>query len=221
MLPTYLSVFLFVDVLFAATGGLLVAVVVISRHAISAPTMENVAPNLLLAHAPLNGALADAGLIFLTFVTSVPGLILSKNRSWLRIHSWMVLACITVTLVIGLDVWFSTLKTRSNLAVMWNAESSDMQRLLQQRFKCCGYMTIPFHTDSTCPSGLDALSKPNCVGPLSDYANNFLDLVFTAMFGIVGLSAILFLCGLVVLKKRGEEQRYRHIDEKSEHYNRF
>lgn len=55
MIPTYLSVFLFVDVLFAATGGLLIAVVVISRHAMSAPTMENVAPNLLLAHAPLNG----------------------------------------------------------------------------------------------------------------------------------------------------------------------
>lgn len=55
MLPTYLSIFLLVDVLFAATGGLLVAVVVISRHAMSAPTTENVAPNLLLAHSPLNG----------------------------------------------------------------------------------------------------------------------------------------------------------------------
>lgn len=48
------------DVLFAATGGLLVAVVVISRHAMSAPTMENVAPNLLLAHAPLNGEPASS-----------------------------------------------------------------------------------------------------------------------------------------------------------------
>lgn len=47
----------------------------------------------------------------------------------------MVLACITLTLAIGLDVWFSTLKTRSNLAVMWNAESSDIQHLLQQRVR--------------------------------------------------------------------------------------
>ena len=33
----------------------------------------------------------------------------------------------------------------------------------------------------------------------------------------VALDAILLLCGLVVLKKREEEQRYRHIDEKSKY----
>ncbi|KAL8968173.1 MAG: hypothetical protein Q9183_002586 [Haloplaca sp. 2 TL-2023] len=60
----------------------------------------------------------------------------------------------------------------------------------------------------------------NCVGPFSDYANNFLDIIFTTMFGMVALDAVLFFCGLVVLKKRAEEQRYRYIEEKSD-YNRF
>lgn len=45
----------------------------------------------------------------------------------------MVLTCILVTLVIGLDVWFSTLKTRANLAIMWRQESAPIQRLLQER----------------------------------------------------------------------------------------
>lgn len=51
----YLSTFLFADTLFAATGGLLVAVVLISKHAMNALDTATVAPNLLLAHAPLNG----------------------------------------------------------------------------------------------------------------------------------------------------------------------
>lgn len=48
-------------------------------------------------------------------------------------------------------------------------------------------MDIPFHTDLTCPSPIVAVSRKNCVGPFSDYANNFLDTVFTAMFGMVGM----------------------------------
>ncbi|KAL8757434.1 MAG: hypothetical protein Q9199_002218 [Rusavskia elegans] len=183
----------------------------------AAPTTDNVAPNLLLAHAPLNSALFDAGLVFLTFIASIPGLIFTTKRAWLKVHCWMVLGCIIVTLVIGLQIWYSTLKTRANLAVMWDAEGPQMQRLLQERWKCCGYMNTPFHTDSTCPSPLAASAKPDCVGPFSDFANNFLDLVFTVMFGMVALDAILLLCGLVVLKKREEEERYRHIDEKSKY----
>lgn len=59
MPPLYLCVFLLADALFAATGGLLVAVVLISKSAMTAPTMDNVAPNLLLAHAPLNSESPD------------------------------------------------------------------------------------------------------------------------------------------------------------------
>lgn len=44
----------------------------------------------------------------------------------------------------------------------------------------------PFVTDSTCTSALVAAQLGGCVGPFSTYANNFLDLVFTAAFGIVG-----------------------------------
>ncbi|KAL8800423.1 MAG: hypothetical protein Q9200_007246 [Gallowayella weberi] len=135
MPPLYLSVFLLADCLFVATGGLLVAVVLISKKAMMTPTKENVAPNLLLAHAPLNGALGDAGLIFLTFIVSIPGLVFTSSRTWLKVHSWLVLACIIVTLVIGLDIWYSTLQTRSNLAVMWNVDGPQIQHLLQERVK--------------------------------------------------------------------------------------
>ncbi|KAL8872179.1 MAG: hypothetical protein Q9174_002148 [Haloplaca sp. 1 TL-2023] len=136
MLPPYLSVFLVADVAFAATGGLLVAVVLVSKHAMASLTTDTVASNLLLANAPLSGALANAGLIFLTFLASIPGLFSSTNRISLKVHSWMVLVCVIFTLVIGLDIWFSTLKTRSNLAVVWDAQGPQIQELLQDRVSC-------------------------------------------------------------------------------------
>lgn len=79
------------------------------------------------------GALGNAGLIFLTFIASIPGLIFASGRTWLKVHSWMVLACIIVTLAIGLEIWYSTLKTRANLAVMWNADGPQIQTLLQKK----------------------------------------------------------------------------------------
>lgn len=56
------------------------------------------------------------------------------------------------------------------------------------QFNCCGYLdkSPKFVQDSTCPSAEAAGQKFGCVGPFSNYANEFLDLIFTSMFGFVG-----------------------------------
>jgi hypothetical protein len=54
-----------------------------------------------------------------------------------------------------------------------------------------------------------------CVIPFSSFANSYLDLIFTAAFGIVGIDVVLLLCIVMVLKYRAELERYRHIDEKN------
>jgi hypothetical protein len=41
-------------------------------------------------------------------------------------------------------------------------------------------------TDTTCTSVFVAAEKASCVGPFSTFANNYLDILFTAAFGIVG-----------------------------------
>jgi hypothetical protein len=47
--------------------------------------------------------------------------------------------------------------------------------------------TAPFFvTDITCTSAVVTAQKGSCVGPFSNYANNYLDILFTAAFGIVG-----------------------------------
>ncbi|KAI9804978.1 MAG: phospholipid scramblase 1 [Piccolia ochrophora] len=207
------------DLIFLATGTLMVVVAVMVKKEMAAGmTIDNVASGLLLNHAPLTGALANGGVVFATFLLSIPGVMLPLTRNWLRLHGWAVVACAIFTLVVGLDVWFKTLKTRSMLSTMWGEHSAVTQSLLQQRFDCCGYLdaaTPPFQKDSVCPNALVAAQKLGCVGAFSDFANTYLNRVFTASFGIVTLDVILLLHVAMLLKERREKHRYRHIDSKT------
>lgn len=86
------------------------------------------------------------------------------------------------------------------------------------QLNCCGYLnsTSPaFIEDAVCRNPQVAASKVGCVKPFSTLANNFLDLVFTGAFGIVGVDMLLILTLAIVLKDRKEKERYRHIDEKN------
>ncbi|MCJ1374069.1 phospholipid scramblase 1 [Loxospora ochrophaea] len=214
-----LLTFLGVDLLFLLTGVLLIVSVFMFRAGMNAtPSISNVATNLLMVQTPLEGALVNAILIFFTFVLSLPGAFLTTNRAILRVHSWFVIICGLLTLVIGLDVWFATLRTRSELASVWATQSPQEQSLLQQKFDCCGYTSSnspPFQTDPTCPTPAAAAAKEGCIGPFSLYANQFEAVLFTIMFGIVAIDVITFFSSVVVLKDRAEQERYRHIDEKN------
>lgn len=90
--------------------------------------------------------------------------------------------------------------------------------LTESQFDCCGYVnstTPPFVQDSTCLNTLVAAQKGGCIAKFSSFANKYLDQIFTAAFGIVGIDFILVLCVAMVLKHRQEQERYRHIDEKN------
>lgn len=73
----------------------------------------------------------------------------------------------------------------------------------------------PYFPDVQCPTDAAAASQVGCVGPLSSFANNFLDLIFTGAFGIVGLDVALIMATTMLSKDRAEKERYRHIDEKT------
>jgi hypothetical protein len=62
---------------------------------------------------------------------------------------------------------------------------------------------------------LVAAAQVGCVTPFSKYANNFLDVIFTGAFGIVGIDVLFILATAILLKDRKEKERYRGIDEKS------
>ncbi|KAF2465953.1 tetraspanin [Lindgomyces ingoldianus] len=219
MVSKLMLVFVATDVVFAMCGGLLVGFSLIAETNMRAtPTTDNAAQRLLLNQCPLTAGVVNAALVFITFVFSVPAFFLPSNRGWLRMHGWLVVFCATFTLGLGLAVWVETLTTRKNLGAMWAEEVPLVQSLLQQKFNCCGYFnsTSPqFIQDNVCTDKLVAAQKGGCIGKFSSFANGYLDLIFTAAFGIVGVDVVLILCVAMVLKFRQEQERYRHIDEKN------
>ena len=77
-------------------------------------------------------AVANSVMIFITFLISLPALVMPMTRGWLKGFGYMVTVCATFTLILGLDIWFDTLKTRSRLGTIWAAQPPSSQSLLQQ-----------------------------------------------------------------------------------------
>jgi len=216
---TVFSTFVVADFLFLATGALLLAYALVQQSELAeVATKGNVVRNLLLIYSPSVAAIVNAGFVFFTFVVSIPGLILPSTRGWLKLLGFLVVANALFTLIIGLDIWFHTLKTRSEFSSIYTALPSTSQSMIQQSLDCCGYenSTSPlFITDAVCSSATTAAMKGGCISPFSSEANLVLDQIFTAAFAIVGIDATLFLALLMLLQDRKEKERYRHIDEKN------
>jgi len=215
-----LIVFILLNALFVACGGMLLAEVVVSRvNQQSTQTVSNVAQNLLMGSCPLMAAGLNAIFIFATFILSIPAMASTTRRTILRFHGYAVVFCAFFSTAIGLVIWFETLKTRSNMGKLWAQQTPHVQSLLQQRFQCCGYMSAsspPFVQDNTCTNSLVAASLQGCVTPLSTFANNYLNLVFTAAFGIAALDVLLLLSIACLFKDRKERERFKLIDAKSD-----
>ena len=161
--------------------------------------------------------MVNSFIMFAAFLISIPAFFMKSNRLLLSIHAWLVVATALLSLVIGLDIWYSTLQTKTNLISEWNAQTSFVQSMLQFKFQCCGYdSTVPFVKDTTCTSNAVAAQLGSCVAPLSTFANHFLAIVFTIFFGFAGIDMMLVLSVLCLLKDRKEQARYKLIDEKNE-----
>jgi len=210
--------FMVAEALFLGTGVLLVASSIIwMNEKNSDASIENVARTLLLDHFPFPALIANGAIIFITLLLALPAFALPTSRGWLKAHSWFVVICATFTLVLGLNEWIQTLQLRANLEDVWGKQSPRVQSLLQQKFDCCGYIDFAsprYAVDTTCPNDLVAATKLGCVGPFSSFSEKWLNLIFTAAFGVVGLDFILLLCIAMVIKGRKEQLRYRRIDEK-------
>ncbi|RFU32502.1 hypothetical protein B7463_g3836, partial [Scytalidium lignicola] len=207
------------EFLFLAAGGLLLIFSLITQTEMHrAPTESNIVSNLLLQVCPLTAGVVNAVFIFVTFLVAIPALMMPMTRGWLILHGYMVVFCALFTLILGLRIWFETLKTRANLSHIWNDQSTTVQSLLQESLSCCGFFNStspPFVVDSTCPSAAFAATMRGCVTPFNTMANNYLDLIFTGAFGIVGVDVAMVLATAMLIKDRKEKERYRHIDEKS------
>jgi len=213
------STFVVADFLFLVTGALMIGFALIeqnNKHA--APTTGTVVRNLLLEENPLTAAIINSGFIFFTFLVSIPGMVMPMTRGWLKLLGYMVVICGLFTLILGLDLWYNTLATRSRFAPIYASQSSTTQSIIQNALDCCGYTNStspPFVTDNICTDPTTAALKGGCISSFSSEANVILDQIFTAAFAIVGVDFAFIMSILMLLAVRKEKERYRHIDEKN------
>jgi hypothetical protein len=60
-------------------------------------------------------------------------MVMPMTRGFLKFHGYLVVVSALFTMIIGLTIWFDTLKTRSNLSNIWNLQPASTQSLLQQK----------------------------------------------------------------------------------------
>ncbi|GAB1312234.1 Tetraspanin [Madurella fahalii] len=179
---------------------------------------EQAARNLLYQRFPLEAGIANSAFVFMTFLVTLPGLATSSRR-WLKLGGYLAVLCAIFSMVIGLFLWILTLKTRDDFLPLFASQSAEVKSLMQTRFACCGYiepLVFPVYvTDATCPSQAAASMLRGCAAPISAFANVFLDNIFTAVFGMVGVDVVFIMATACLLKERKERERFRHIDEKN------
>lgn len=207
------------DVLFLATGAAQLGFALIVRKTMTETPVEGeqAARNLLYQRFPLEASIVNAIMIFVAFAVTVIG-ILTPTRGWLKISGFLVTACATFAMCLGVYLWVLTLRTKSDFAQIWWEQAPEVQNLMQSSFSCCGYFnsTSPaFVTNDLCTSPAAAALQRGCASAITTFSNTLIDDIFTAVFGMVGVDVILIMGITCVLKDRKERERYRHIDEKT------
>ncbi|KAL5606345.1 hypothetical protein BROUX41_002762 [Berkeleyomyces rouxiae] len=207
------------DFLFAATGGLMVgfSVVVKGNLRRTETTGEELARHLMYQRWPFDAAIVNGIFILLTFLLTIPGLLI-PTRIWIKMGSFMIVINGIFTLCIGVYLWVLTLTTKADTFKIWSEQPAEVQSAMEISFKCCGYFnstTPAFVTNSMCTSPAAASLQVGCATAVTSFINMFTDTVFTGVFGMVGLDAVVIVAFACLLKERRENERYRHIDQKA------
>ncbi|XXH05880.1 hypothetical protein Hte_012321 [Hypoxylon texense] len=219
MVNKVLAAFVVMDGMFVSMGAIMLGFsIIVQQTCFDTPTEGNeAARDLLYQKFPFTAGIVNAVFIFATFLATIPALA-TNNRSWLKLAAFMVVADAIFTLGIGVDLWVLTLKLKDEFFEIWTSQPPHVQDLMQTAFSCCGYFNSSspaFVTDQTCPSPAAAALMRGCSTPLNSFGNTFVDNIFTAMFGMVGIDVVLVMATACLLKDRKERERFRHIDEKS------
>ncbi|KAG8168148.1 hypothetical protein KVR01_003837 [Diaporthe batatas] len=220
MVNKVLGAYVAADFLFVATGAILVGFsVIVQNFMFETPTEGGQAVrNLLYQEFPLTAGIVNGVLVFVTFAFTLPAIAM-PTRGWLKLSGYMLVVNAVFSVILGLYLWILTLRTKDTLSPLWNAQPPKIQDLMQTTFACCGFFnsTSPaFVTDPTCPSPAAASLMRGCAGPLSSFANVFIDNIFTAVFGMAGIDGVLILATACLLKDRKERERFRYIDSKTQ-----
>ncbi|KAI0019121.1 tetraspanin [Xylariomycetidae sp. FL0641] len=213
-----LTAFVATDGLFAAMGAVVLGFSIVVKNTCFDPadTGNETARDLLYQLFPLTAGIGSGVMTLVIFLATLPALV-TNSRGLLKFVGYLVVVDSLYKLILGADLWVLTLKLKETLSPVWNSQTPSVQSQLQMTFNCCGYFnsTSPaFVTDSTCPSPASAALMDGCASPINSFGQTFVDMIFTAIFGMVGVNVVFIMAIACLSKERKEMERFRHIDEK-------
>lgn len=182
---------------------------------------------LVISNSQLNCGMILGIAIITSWLVSVVGIATALQRgrfnaTGLVTFNWSLVAVLIVTVAVGSNIWFFTLRERLYYLAVWNAQSQTTQEFLQDTLHCCGYFNATLSGSFNAPTGFCASVAANtdttavqaCVTPITIFADTFLNQVFSMTYGFVAIEIALFLASVCLIKVRLEEERFRRIDEK-------
>lgn len=219
-----LAAYVAIDFIFVIAGAIMVGFCAIVKNIMfDAPTDGYQAVrNLLYRQFPLTAGIVNGIMVIAAFAFTLPAIAI-PTRGWLKVSGYMIVVNAMFSTILGLYLWILTLRTKETFSAVWDAQTPQVQDLMQTTFDCCGYFnsTSPaFVTDAACPSPAAAALLTGCAGSIASFSNVFVDEIFTAVFGMAAIDGVLILATACLLKDRKERERFRYIDSKSR-FSRF
>jgi len=205
------------DVLLLAAGAVSLALSIVWR----AP---NVLMNMVLSPADLTAGTVMGIALIATFVISIAAIVQRNHVTiGLVILNYALLLDALAILVIGTFVWMFTLQERANFHKLWVEAPASTRIFIQDKFQCCGYFLGndtqeiggTFCTSQQFIDSLPTNVTSNfCVTPVTAFADETLNNVFSTVYGFMAIVLCLLLATLCVIKKRQEDERFKKIDAK-------
>lgn len=171
-------------------------------------------------------ALFLGGFMLPTFAYSVPAFVLTRKAgartTHLSVLNTLVILTGCVTLAIGSAVWFFTLRQRAEFEAIWKEQSPEGIVLVQDWLKCCGYWNASSEGLFSQATGFcgtaeiaaNATLATPCVTPITAYADNTLNNIFSTIYGMVVVQVAFFLGTACLRVNKLEVERFRRIDKK-------
>ncbi|KAH7087272.1 hypothetical protein BKA62DRAFT_201189 [Auriculariales sp. MPI-PUGE-AT-0066] len=178
--------------------------------------MPNMVIQFVIDRSFLKAGLALGGAYIFTFVVAFVAVAQPTAVTFVLAGlNWVIILDMLMTLVIGSVIWMHTLKEQSMYREKWFVADPDIQRAIQDEFRCCGYAST---TESNmamggfCADSTIVAQQSSCQQPFMLYADWTLNTIFTAVYGFQAILIGLFLASCCMINKRIEAERFRKID---------
>lgn len=223
--PWVNGAFIFFDFLFLATAVVFIVISAIwNAQSTDNSTMDLLLRNLIITSSTRLQGLVCGVFVLLAFLVATTAFVRRFNNRIFLPALYGITISTVITVICGTIVWFQTLVERAHFSDTWLGIPSSEQGRIQDFFQCCGYWSSnltsnnPVATSQFCPTpGTGNSTGPavqGCVGPFTSHADTLLNTVFTIFYIFVVIDVAIFFATVVVMKARGEQERYRRIEEK-------